>query len=155
LSTLFSIPRILAGPVAGVSADAFGWRDFFVATLLVGVPGLLMLARFVPWSVREVHFEVRPPSREPPLGRPALLYRGLLGGLVTGGLGLVSLAALNGLSGYRVTKSFDLGSEVGRLLSPAGLGGGFTLLGLVVLAVAGGLVAAATAQARRAPAASE
>src|SRR5512141_1269018 len=51
LSSLFTLPRILAGPVAGVLADAIGWRNFFLSTVLFGIPGLLMLARFVPWGV--------------------------------------------------------------------------------------------------------
>ena len=43
LSSLFAIPRVLAGPPAGVLADAIGWRDFFILTLLTGIPGLVML----------------------------------------------------------------------------------------------------------------
>ena len=39
LSSLFTLPRMLAGPVAGVLADAIGWRDFFVLTVVFGVPG--------------------------------------------------------------------------------------------------------------------
>ena len=67
LSSLFTIPRILAGPVAGVAADALGWRDFFIATVFAGLPGLLMLARFVPWNARELRFEVASPSTKAPL----------------------------------------------------------------------------------------
>ena len=36
LSSLFTLPRVLAGPVAGVMADAIGWRDFFILTVLTG-----------------------------------------------------------------------------------------------------------------------
>ncbi len=52
LSSLFTLPRVLAGPVTGVLAKAMGWRDFFVLTVLFGVPGLVMLARFVPVPAR-------------------------------------------------------------------------------------------------------
>jgi PAT family beta-lactamase induction signal transducer AmpG len=155
LSTLFSIPRILAGPVAGVSAGAFGWRDFFIATVFVGLPGLLMLARFVPWSAREVRFEVATPSSKPPLGRNALALRALSGGLVTAVVGVWSVAALQALSQFRSKKVFDFFPELAKVLSPAGIAEWSTLVGLVVLAVAGGLLTAATAQARRAPPASE
>jgi len=53
LSSLFTLPRVLAGPPAALFADAIGWRDFFVATLVFGVPGMLMLQRFVPWGERD------------------------------------------------------------------------------------------------------
>jgi PAT family beta-lactamase induction signal transducer AmpG len=38
LSSLFTLPRVLAGPVTGVLADAMGWRDFFILTVVFGVP---------------------------------------------------------------------------------------------------------------------
>jgi PAT family beta-lactamase induction signal transducer AmpG len=155
LSTLFTIPRILAGPVAGFSADAFGWRDFFIATVFVGLPGLAMLARFVPWGAREVLFEVAPPSAKPPLGRQALALRALAGGLLTGVISLLSLAALNALGRYRTRKVFDFLPELSKLLAPSTPGDWSTLAGVAVIAVVGGLVVAATAQARRAPPASE
>src|SRR5260370_737480 len=49
LSSLFTLPRILAGPIAGVAADALGWRDFFVLSVFTGIPGMMMLAHFGPW----------------------------------------------------------------------------------------------------------
>ena len=79
LSSLFTLPRVLAGPVAGVAADAIGWRDFFILTVFTGIPGMWMLARFVPWGVREPEFDVVAPSWGPPLARKALLARALLG----------------------------------------------------------------------------
>ena len=79
LSSLFTLPRVLAGPITGVLADALGWRDFFVLTVLFGIPGMAMLARFVPWGARDVEFEVEAPSWGPPLGRGALVWRTLLG----------------------------------------------------------------------------
>jgi MFS transporter, PAT family, beta-lactamase induction signal transducer AmpG len=167
LSSLFTIPRILAGPVAGVSADAFGWRDFFIATVVIGVPGLLMLARFVPWRAREVRFDVAASSTGPgrteheggrggrPLSGVELLARGTAGTLIGGALALVSLGALNALANYRAKKVFDLLAELTRLVSPVGFGGWSTLAGLLVVAVILGLLTAATAKARRAPPASE
>ena len=73
LSSLFTLPRVLAGPITGVLADAMGWRDFFVLTVLFGVPGMVMLARFVPWGARDVNFEVAAPSWGPPISRARLL----------------------------------------------------------------------------------
>jgi PAT family beta-lactamase induction signal transducer AmpG len=53
LSSLFALPRVVAGPVTGFAVDALGWPAFFVVTMVVGIPGLAMLARFVPFGVRE------------------------------------------------------------------------------------------------------
>jgi PAT family beta-lactamase induction signal transducer AmpG len=155
LSSLFTLPRILAGPVAGVSADAFGWRDFFIATVFAGIPGLAMLARFVPWHARELRFEVAPPSTKPPLTSAELWVRGGLGAVVSGTVSLISLATLNALAVYRTKKVFDLAPELLKLLTPANFGAWSTGLGLLVVAVAGGLVTAAALQARRGPRTSE
>jgi PAT family beta-lactamase induction signal transducer AmpG len=155
LSSLFTIPRILAGPVAGVSADAFGWRDFFIATVAIGVPGLLMLARFVPWRARDVRFEVAPPSSRPPLSGPDLVARGVLGAVTSGALALICVAVLNALAVYRANKTFDLLPELHRLLHPTTFASRSALAGVLVVAAAGGLLTAAAAKARRASAASE
>ena len=52
-SSLFALPRVVAGPITGFTVDAVGWPSFFLLTMVVGLPGLLMLARFVPLGVRE------------------------------------------------------------------------------------------------------
>ena len=155
LSSLFTLPRVLAGPVAGVAADAFGWRDFFVLTVFTGIPGLLMLARFVPWNARELRFEVATPTPGGPLTRAQLGVRALFGALLTGASSFLSLSALNALAGYRASKVFAFTEEMRKLLAPRGFGDGLTLLGLFVLALVGGLVTAAAASARRLPQPSE
>jgi PAT family beta-lactamase induction signal transducer AmpG len=67
-SSLFALPRVVAGPLTGFTVSAFGWPSFFVATMVVGVPGLLMLARFVPFGVREPVLDSGA-AVEPPSGR--------------------------------------------------------------------------------------
>ena len=151
LSSLFTLPRVLAGPVAGVAADAFGWRDFFVLTVFTGIPGLLMLARFVPWNARELRFEVATPRPGGPPTRGYLTLCALAGALVTGVASLVSLAGLNALAQYRASRVFAFADAGRKLLAPANLGDGLTVLGLVVVAVMGGLVTAASVSARRSP----
>jgi PAT family beta-lactamase induction signal transducer AmpG len=155
LSSLFTLPRVLAGPVAGVAADAFGWRDFFVLTVFTGIPGLLMLARFVPWNARVLEFKVAEPLPGGPLGKGALAAWGLAGALVTGVASALSLACLNALALYRTSHVFGFTEEGRKLLSPSTFGGGLTLLGLVIVAAVGGLVTAAAASARRSPLAPE
>ncbi len=52
-SSLFALPRLVAGPVAGFTAHAIGWPAFYLVTMVAGIPGLVMLSRFVPPGVRE------------------------------------------------------------------------------------------------------
>src|SRR2546428_261377 len=68
-SSLFGLPRILSGPIAGFAAQAFGWKTFFWGTIAAGIPGLLILARLVPLGVRDPVFEVAPPRLGPRLTR--------------------------------------------------------------------------------------
>jgi PAT family beta-lactamase induction signal transducer AmpG len=69
-SSLFGLPRILAGPVSGYTVHALGWTNFFWFTMAAGIPGMILLARFVPWSVREPEFHVKALSRSEPLTGP-------------------------------------------------------------------------------------
>lgn len=57
-SSLMAVPRVIAGPVTGVTVNAVGWPAFFLITMVLGIPGLMMLARFVPPGVREPQFEL-------------------------------------------------------------------------------------------------
>jgi PAT family beta-lactamase induction signal transducer AmpG len=148
LSSLFSIPRVLAGPPVGLLVDAVGWRDFFVLTVFAGLPGLVMLGRFVPWSLREPRFHVAEPRRGAPLTRPALAARALAAGAVAWVVCWLTLAGLDGLRALRGGGAFDLAAQALRLVQPAGLGAWLTLLGLTIVAASVALGAAALAVAR-------
>ncbi len=150
LSSLFTLPRVLAGPVAGVLADTIGWRDFFILTVAFGIPGLVMLGRFVPWGVRDVEFEVLAPPRGRPLSRGALAGWSALGGLLGLIVGLASVAIVGGLSGVRAGAGFAAPGlaavvRLGRVTEWT------TVLGIVVLALLSALGTAATLVARRRP----
>jgi PAT family beta-lactamase induction signal transducer AmpG len=149
LSALFSLPRILAGPVTGVLADAMGWRDFFILTVVFGVPGMAMLARFVPWGVRDVEFEVREPARGRPLSGRGLLLRAAAGALVALLVGLGTIALVGGLRALRAGHGFEATPALGKVLAPATVGDWISTVGLAVLAVLVGLATAATLVARR------
>jgi MFS transporter, PAT family, beta-lactamase induction signal transducer AmpG len=149
LSSLFTIPRVLAGPPAGLLADAIGWRDFFVLTLLTGVPGMVMLARFVPWGVREPEFQVGTPHGGPPLTQKALALWSCVAGVLTTAAGLVTMAALGAIRSYRQRKGFDLGAQLARYLEPSGWGDVLTVVGVVVVGAVAALMVAAALVARR------
>lgn len=150
LSSLFTIPRVLAGPPAGLMADAIGWRDFFLSTLVFGLPGLYMLSRFVPWNVRDPTFTVATPSVHGPISRARLVGRATLIGCATLALGIVTMAVLDAIRGLRAGKGFDLVARVTAVIAPTGVGGWLTLAGLGVLAGGAALTAAAAIYARRA-----
>jgi PAT family beta-lactamase induction signal transducer AmpG len=148
-SSLFAIPRILAGPPAGLLADALGWRDFFLLTLPTGIPGLIMLARFVPWSAREPEFEVLEQQAGTPLGKRAVLLRSLLWGACTWVLCWFTVAALWGMRSVRAKHGFRFFDHLLLVLQPGSLGGWSTFIGLLVIGVSVALMTAATLVARR------
>jgi PAT family beta-lactamase induction signal transducer AmpG len=149
LSSLFTVPRILAGPVTGVLADALGWRDFFVLTVLFGVPGLLMLARFVPWGARDVEFEVLAPSWGPPLSRRGLLARAGLGAGVALLAGVGAVALVGGLGEVRAGRGLAILPALAAVVHPRGVAEWTTTASVLVLGGLGGLATGATLAARR------
>ncbi len=124
-SSLFALPRLIAGPVTGFAVHAMGWPAFYLATMVVGVPGLVMLARFVPPGVREPHFTVDAPLELPQtLSTFDLIMRGVLGAVVTAVIGLAAV------------------------MLPSGHAEWIQLAGVGTLAVVGGVFVAAIAVTR-------
>jgi PAT family beta-lactamase induction signal transducer AmpG len=134
-----------------VLADTIGWRNFFLSTVLFGIPGMLMLARFVPWRARDVSFEARGPARGAALSRRALVARSVLGGLLGLAAGLAGVALVGGLSGLRAHRGFAAIPAVVAVLRPARIADWTTAIGVVVLALLLGLGTAATLVARHEP----
>jgi len=149
LSSLFTISRVLAGPVAGLLAARMGWRDFFILTVFTGIPGMVMLARFVPWGVREPTFSLEAPSWGAPLGRGALVRLGLLGAGAAAASSLVLLALLGAIADMRARGGFELGAALLSILSPRSFTDWLSAGSVAVCAVVGGLGTAATVAARR------
>jgi PAT family beta-lactamase induction signal transducer AmpG len=149
-SSLFALPRLLAGPVTGFVVDAIGWSAFFLATMVIGIPGLLMLARFVPIGVREPEFTVQKRPQKEPVSTPVLVLRGVLGGLALGAGSLVLVALLAALKTMRETPNagFDLGAATWQVAHPAAITDWVQLFGIVAFAVIGGLFVAAAVAAR-------
>jgi PAT family beta-lactamase induction signal transducer AmpG len=153
-SSLFAVPRILAGPISGVTVEAIGWQVFYVSTMVLGIPGLLMLARFVPFGVREPAFDAEepaPPPSGPPLTTSQLVTRGVVGGVVIGAGTLVMAALLAAFDAMRGASDapFDYGAAFQQTIVPTGVGGWLQLVGILAFGVIGGLFVAAYAAARR------
>ncbi|HWX23438.1 MAG TPA: MFS transporter [Vicinamibacteria bacterium] len=117
-SSLFAIPRVLAGPLAGLLADALGWRDFFILTVFTGIPGLLMLQRFVPWREREAVFRPAEPRLGTPLSWAGLILRAILAGLLAWAAGLLALGALGAVKAAQGGSPFALWRGLAPLLAP-------------------------------------
>ncbi len=160
-SSLFSLPRIVAGPIAGFTAYAVGWEWYFWGTIAAGIPGMVLLQRFSPWGTREPEFVVEPPRSKEPLSAVALAFRGIAGGVAGFALALGSSVFLSTLSaakkaleataaGEEATFRFTAaaGDAAAALLQPAGVAGWLSLLGLLVFGAVVGLGTAAVAAAR-------
>jgi MFS transporter, PAT family, beta-lactamase induction signal transducer AmpG len=149
-SSLFALPRVLAGPITGFAVDAIGWSAFFLSTMVLSIPGLVMLSRFVPIGVREPEFtimEVRPGKRP---SSSALAVRGVTGGMLIGVAALALIALLTALRTMRETPAvgFDFGAALWRVARPAGINDWLQLFGIAAFAVIGGLLVGATLAAR-------
>jgi PAT family beta-lactamase induction signal transducer AmpG len=150
-SSLFGLPRLVAGPLSGFLVDALGWKMFFWITIVAGIPGMLLLHRFAPLGVREVSFTVDKPRALSPLSTSALAWRGVCGTLAGILIGATLLAVLGGLSGMKAVPGgeFRFLAALGELVQPVGIVGWIQLAGLLVLALASGLVTAALSAAQR------
>jgi MFS transporter, PAT family, beta-lactamase induction signal transducer AmpG len=149
-SSLFALPRLLAGPVTGFAVDAIGWSTFFLITMIFAIPGLAMLGRFVPIGVREPEFTVEPPRAARPLSAGSLTLRGVVGGAVIGGTVFALAALLAALKTARDTSAgFDFGAAMRLVAQPVAITDWVQLFGIAVFAVVGGLFVAAVTAARR------
>jgi len=144
-SSLFALPRVVAGPITGFAVAAIGWPSFFLTTLVIGVPGLVMLNRFAPFGVREPQFEH---EGEPV---PSTTMSGLLRPGITAATGLaigaaLLVAVLDAMDKARATPAagFDIAGALWRLTHPADPGGWVQMLGILAFAIVGGMFIAAT-----------
>jgi PAT family beta-lactamase induction signal transducer AmpG len=101
-SSLFGLPRILAGPVTGFVVYSGGWRFFFYLTMVAGIPGLIILQRFSPIGMRDPSFQAIDTThdRRRLTGRE-LVSRGILGGLMGLIVSVLTSASLSALRGMR------------------------------------------------------
>ncbi|MFL6651945.1 MAG: AmpG family muropeptide MFS transporter [Sulfurifustaceae bacterium] len=152
-SSLFALPRILAGPVTGVMVDAMGWLDFFLVSLAIGVPGLLMLQRFSPLGVRDPNLDVIAEIAPRPLARAGVVARAVVGGVVGFATAIACIALLDAVKRRHLAPSegFDVITPLAALFAPAHVGGWVTLFGAALFAVIVALVTAATIVARSTP----
>ncbi|AGC46655.1 major facilitator family transporter [Myxococcus stipitatus DSM 14675] len=150
LSSLFSIPRVVAGPIAGFLVYSIGWEPFFWFTMVGGIPGLLLLARFVPLGVRDPDFDVqsRPVARA--VSRSVLMGSAVVSAVLAMGVGAALTALLTAVQNLRKTPQagFDFGTPFAALFQPAGVTDWVTLASIAVFGLTVGLLTAAVLAAR-------
>lgn len=148
-SSLFSLPRVVSGPISGVTVDAIGWTGFFWLTMFLGIPGLILLSRFVPIGVKEPEFTIEKTERKE-ITRTALIAQGVAGALVGLVTAIFLMAILAAIKKMRVDTAtgFGLWTQVTALVFPADQAGWITLAGILIFASAIGLFTAAVSAAR-------
>jgi PAT family beta-lactamase induction signal transducer AmpG len=153
-SSIFALNRTVAGPPAGVLIDALGWRDFFLLTIPMAIPGMVMLQRFVPWRSREIPETAEADQGEGgkvglPIAVGGLARRGLVVALVSAALFYLSSAVLLALRAMHSGKApFELGRAVGVMLHPARPSDWLDLVGPPVAGIVIGFAWAAFLAAR-------
>jgi PAT family beta-lactamase induction signal transducer AmpG len=153
-SSIFALGRTIAGPPAGALVDAIGWRDFFLLTMPVGIPGLLLLQRFVPLRSRDipatVDHEGEPPAHGTPVTVGGLALRGAAGAVVGTAVGYALNALLAALKAMRGGPAgFDPGAALARMFHPVRTVDWVDLVGPPVAGVVIGFAVAAYVAARR------
>lgn len=143
LSSLFALPRIFAGPPSGLLADTLGWTNFFLLTVVMAVPGMVMLSRFVPWGQRDVRF-VAPDGEHAPLMDGGALIRWTAAfGTITSVAAIATLSALEATKAYRKDSTFPWMAETLKIVNPHTLGDGLSLVGGIASGLVLGLTLAA------------
>jgi PAT family beta-lactamase induction signal transducer AmpG len=151
MSSLFALPRILSGPVAGFLVDAIGWVAYFWVAVAAGIPGLIFLRRFAPIGGQEPDLSVDENRPGVPITSRLLVTRGVAAGLAIVLFGALLMAAMAGLKGMRATppQPFDLVARLSAFVHMETITDGVRLFGLALVGAAGGLFTSAVLAARR------
>ncbi len=151
MSSLFALPRILSGPVAGFVVDAVGWVAYFWLSVAAGIPGLFFLRRFAPISGREPDLGAPEAASASQVSTRTLVTRGVAAGLSILIVGAVFAASLVALKGMRATppQPFELTGPLAAMARMDTVSDGVRVVGLLLAGLAGGLFTAAVLAARR------
>jgi PAT family beta-lactamase induction signal transducer AmpG len=143
LSSLFALPRIFAGPPSGLLADTLGWTNFFLLTVLMAVPGMVMLSRFVPWSQTELRFEVTEGEHAAFMDKGVLARLTAFLGSLSAMVAIATLGALEATKVYRKDQTFPWWAEIMKIVFPQTIGDGLSLVGAIASGLVLGLTLAA------------
>jgi PAT family beta-lactamase induction signal transducer AmpG len=154
-SSIFAIPRIISGPIAGIMVDSIGWTWFFLSTIVVGLPGLFVLHGFSPLGAREPAVDdIAQPVRVKP-SRARIWRQTLTAGSISLCVGVLGVAILDAIKTYRSMpvseRVFDVMPALLRLVKPVAIEQWLMSCSILVFSVLVALVVAATMVARSRP----
>lgn len=147
-SSLFAVSRTIAGPIAGLMADALGWRDFFLLTIAFSAPGLLMLQRFVPWHARDLPASIEGEAETDgafdlgAISKKALFSSLALGASLGFSFTMGALMGMDFLRAQRIGEMFSAQLWLWNFALPSGFGDAIDLMGALTCAGLTGLVLA-------------
>lgn len=151
-SSLFAVPRLVAGPISGFTVYAIGWEPFLWLTMFAGIPGLVLLHRFAPLGTRDPQIYDSDINLDSKPGSRGLLIRWGLLIAIPMFFGSAAFSAL--LTALRALKdsperSFDFLSPFASVLTLSSRDAWITCLACLTVAVISGLFASAVVAARR------
>ena len=151
MSSLFALPRILSGPIAGFLVDAIGWVAYFWVAIAAGIPGLFFLRRFAPFGGQEPDLDVDERQPGVPITSRLLVTRGIAAGLTVVLFGALLMATMAGLKGTRAVppQPFDLLARLATFVRMETVTDAVRLFGLLLAGAVGGLFTSAVLAARR------
>lgn len=156
-TSLVGIARTFVGPPAGMLADALGWRDFFLLTVPVALPGMVLLHRFAPWGTdpRGLSGELESLPRGAPWPRTTVVAAAVGSGVLAAAASLLLSELLAAMKLMRGGKGLPFGADLQRLGLPESALGSMDVLSAVVFGVVFAVAVAAylVARGRQAPAA--
>ncbi len=144
-SSLFASVRVFSGPISGFMVDALGWVPFFWITIAAGIPGLVLLQRFVPWGVREPEFYERAAPRGDPCSATQVWIRGGIGFVLGLFVAIGTVALLAYLKALRLDSdpTLGLGYYFQEALLPTEMIGWIQFVGAFLASIILGLLTAA------------
>jgi MFS transporter, PAT family, beta-lactamase induction signal transducer AmpG len=146
LSSLFALPRVVAGPITGLTVSVFGWPAFYLAATVAGLPGLMMLGRFVPLGVREPDVAPRVTVASGSAYVRRFPAAALFAGVALAAVAVLVVAALDALVSTDTVPGIRGAFEdaLWRLLVPADAASWVSLAGVTAFAIVGGMLFAAS-----------
>lgn len=148
-TSMFAFPRILGGIISGLTVDALGWTQFYVATIFMGIPGLLLLHRFSPLGVKEPTFDVEE-VKALGLNSSQIKTKSILIGFIAMGISTLLLGLLQYAKDIRLHDQdhVSLMQHLVQLYVIDGLASFMTVFGMLVFSITVALCAAAYYVAR-------
>ena len=148
-TSMFAVNRVLSGVISGFAADAMGWTNFYLLSIVAGIPGLLFLHRFSPLGSREPKIEsVALPQQRHISRRRSIFYVGCAS-LIAFLSSSLMMIVLDFIKKNRLQGATTWGTECMGFFFPTDILGWLQILGILVFTVSMGLCTAAYQVAKK------